>query len=784
MSAFIMEIAQRLGLVGGVVSVSAVLLTYLLWPPASARIVKKQPVEAGDKTLCKYDQDPFSVTAAAGEAGIRLADEGIGSAAGVEPTTIPEVFRMAAEKKGDKIAMRVESPVPPLDGKKAPPPLPLDQWKTWTYAEYYAETRQAAKAMIALGFSHFDSCNIWGFNSPEWLMGDMAAILAGGKAAGIYPTDTKDQVAFKCRHSASSIALIEDSGKLKAFSDLADELPDLKAIVVWSEDPSQDSIKRKDGSEVVVLSWAGFMAKGAAGDDTELDKRIAAQKPGHCCTLIYTSGTTGNPKAVMISHDNILFEARCVATEMPMVGNDGTEERIISYLPLSHVAGMMVDIITPICIACYQSGWVSSNFARPYDLKVGTIGDRLKCVKPTIFLGVPRVWEKIAEKMMAVGKSTKGLKLKIAKWSKGKGLEHAQAANLPGYAPEWAGDGTTSGDGTYPWGYKLANKLVLSKVKEAIGLEKCKFGFTGAAPITVKTLEYFGALGIQVNEVYGMSECTGATSWSKDETHLWGSCGYAMGGTEVAIFIVDEVTGKKTKCPYAANLFAPTEAEQGEICYRGRHIMMGYLANPSLGAEHVAEIEKKTKESIDDEGWLHSGDKGSMSADGMLRITGRFKELIIGAGGENIAPVPIEDNIKALCPAISNVMMVGDKRKYNTCLVTLKAVGATGEQAGTDQLDGPALEIPGTLILERSLSHTHTLYSARTQCIYMQHLLRLLFSFFLVFAFLSRCRFNSHHSHRTHPMLHLCLIVAAARWPVGGTYRSGPEDHNDLCCDD
>ena len=190
-----------------------------------------------------------------------------------------------------------------------------------------------------------------------------------------------------------------------------------------------------------------------------------------------------------------------------------------------------------------------------------------------------------------------------------------------------------------------------------------------------------------------MSECCGATSWSSDQTHLWGSCGYAIPGTEVAVFIIDEVTGVKTLCPYAANCFAPTEAEQGEICYRGRHIMMGYLANPKLGAEHVAEIEKKTKESIDDEGWLHSGDKGCMSPDGMLRITGRFKELIIGAGGENIAPVPIEDNIKQLCPAISNVMMIGDKRKYNTCIVTLKAVGATGEQPGGDDLDGDALLI-------------------------------------------------------------------------------------------
>ena len=697
MSAFLMEMASRLGLLGGVVSIGAVLLTYLLWPPGSAKVVANKVIESGDRTLPKYTKGPYSITAADGEAVVRLAEVGAASdkeGEGVPVMTIPQIFALAAKVKADKIAMRVESPVPPLEGRKAPPAQPLDTWKSWTFKEYYDEASMCAKSMMKLGLNQFDSVNIWGFNSPEWFLGDVAAILAGGKAAGIYPTDTPESVSFKCKHSASTIALIEDNAKLATMIELADELPDLKAIVVWSEDPSQKTITRKTRSagEITVLSWSDFTAYGSDIEDKALQDRMDAQKPGHCCTLIYTSGTTGNPKAVMISHDNIIFEARCVAREMPMVGNDGTEERILSYLPLSHVAGMMVDIVCPIVVSAFQSGWMSANFARPYDLKVGTIGDRLKCVKPTVFLGVPRVWEKIAEKMMAIGKSTKGTKLKIAKWSKGKGLEHAQATNLPGYTPAWA-EGGTSGDGSYPWGYKVADKLVLSKVKEALGLQECKFGFTGAAPITVATLEYFGALGIQVNEVYGMSECCGATSWSSDQTHLWGSCGYPIPGTEVAIFIVDEVTGEKTRCPYAANCFAPTEPEQGEICYRGRHIMMGYLANPKLGDEHVKEIEKKTKESIDDEGWLHSGDKGCMSPDGMLRITGRFKELIIGAGGENIAPVPIEDNIKALCPAISNVMMIGDKRKYNTCLVTLKAVGATGEQAGGNDLDGDALLI-------------------------------------------------------------------------------------------
>jgi len=174
---------------------------------------------------------------------------------------------------------------------------------------------------------------------------------------------------------------------------------------------------------------------------------------------------------------------------------------------------------------------------------------------------------------------------------------------------------------------------------------------------------------------------------------MGGSCGWTMEGTEVKIFKQSGEGGANVECERAADLFSPTEEEQGEICFRGRHIMLGYMANPHLGEEHVAEITKKNEEAIDAEGWLHSGDKGCMDARGMVKITGRYKELIIGAGGENVAPVPIEDNIKKRCPAVSNVVMIGDKKKFNVAVITLKAVGAEGEEPGTDDLIGGALKL-------------------------------------------------------------------------------------------
>jgi long-chain-fatty-acid--CoA ligase ACSBG len=226
----------------------------------------------------------------------------------------------------------------------------------------------------------------------------------------------------------------------------------------------------------------------------------------------------------------------------------------------------------------------------------------------------------------------------------------------------------------------------------------CRYAFTGAAPITEVTLNFFGMLGIQINEVYGMSECTGATTWSTDRAHVWGSCGWKLGSTELAIF-AENSNDALPRAPNFDGSRIPEDA-QGEVCYRGRHIMMGYMANPEMGAEHEAEIRAKLDAAIDDRGWLHSGDKGALSANGMLKITGRFKELIIGAGGENIAPVPVEDRVKELCPAISNIMMVGDKRKFNTALITLQA-GGNGTEPGGEELTGSAAGlVPGVTTIQ------------------------------------------------------------------------------------
>jgi len=604
---------------------------------------------------------------------IVVSEKGIAS---TEPITFGDLFKKLAKNKGDLEALKVERPCPPLGkDRRAPPALPLADWKTWTYTQYNNDSRVAARAMMAMGLEPFDGVNIFGFNSPEWLMSEVGAIFAGGVAAGIYPSDTPEQVIYKSSHSNSSIAVCETMKQANVFlkGKKDGQLPKLKGVIVWDSDNEFDTYEEES---VKVCNWVNLDAVAEPVTEEALEERLAAQKPGNVCAYIYTSGTTGNPKAVMVTHDNLVYTATACMSHANGAGAQG-QERLVSYLPLSHVAGMMIDVCAPLAIGSSKDGYVTTFFARPYDLKVASITDRLRIVKPTIFLGVPRVWEKIAEKMKSLGASVTGLKKMVATFSKEKGLVHAKAGQM-------------GGTGRKPYFYGLANSVVLSKVATALGFQELKIALTGAAPIMTETLEYFGALGININECYGLSESTGGTTWSSNEAHVWGSSGWAIPGAEVKCFKPAEEGKDLVECARAKDLFNPTEEEQGELCFRGRHIMAGYMANASLGEDHVNEIAKKNASAIDAQGWLHSGDKGTIDERGLTRITGRYKELIVTAGGENVAPIPIEDHIKLVCPAIANVMMVGDKRKFNIAVVTLKAKGASGELPGTDKLDGPA----------------------------------------------------------------------------------------------
>lgn len=323
-------------------------------------------------------------------------------------------------------------------------------------------------------------------------------------------------------------------------------------------------------------------------------------------------------------------------------------DRIVSYLPLSHIAAQIIDIHAAINLGC------STYFAQPDALK-GSLTITLRDVKPTFFFGVPRVWEKIQEKMVQMGRETTGIKKMLSTWAKSCGLDHSKRMQY-------------GNAGGVPFGYGCANSLVLSKIKEALGLDQCKGCFTAAAPISTDTLWYFATLDIHVFEVFGQSECTGPHTVSFVNNWKIGYVGRPIIGTQSKI-----------------------DPTNGEFCYRGRHIFMGYMYMPD-----------KTAETIDDDGYLHSGDVAEFdennhpdipSPSGFCKITGRIKELIITAGGENVPPVLIENEIKAACVGISNVMVIGDKRKFLSCLISLKTEVDSESGLPKDTLAADALFI-------------------------------------------------------------------------------------------
>ena len=485
-------------------------------------------------------------------------------------------------------------------------------WEEMTWKQYYDQVRITARAFMALGLEKGKGVSILGNNCPQWFISDLAGIFAGAVPGGIYTTNSPAQCHYIAEHSEANIAVVENAEQLAKFKQIRDTLPDLKAIVLMN---GSDSDKN-------VYSWKDLPKIAEKVKEAELEKRIKAQNPDDCCTLIYTSGTTGNPKGVMISHDNIVW----TAGQVVKITESGPGEQIISYLPLSHIAEQIVSLHGPYLMGC--TVWFAESLDK--------LGENLTEVHPTLFVGVPRVWEKIQAKMMAAGAQNPPLKKKIAAWARKKGLEggynHQKGKPMP-------------------FMYGLAKKLVFSKVREKLGLDRCRLFVSTAAPISMDTLEFFLSLGVPITEVYGMSECTGPGTVSLPEPFKYetGWAGPAVPGTEMSI------------------------ADDGELLMRGRHVFKGYFKN-----------EAATNETIDPEGWLHSGDVGKIDDRKFLKITDRKKELIITAGGENIPPQVLEGKLKAI-PVISQAVVIGDRRKFMTALFTLdpEKVASAAAEAGS-----------------------------------------------------------------------------------------------------
>ncbi|KAG5306071.1 ACBG2 ligase, partial [Acromyrmex insinuator] len=511
------------------------------------------------------------------------------------PVSIPGVLTRTAKLYPNHIALVSR---PDTNGKRT----------TYTFQEYESVIIIVAKAFLKLGLERHHSVCIMGFNSPEWFIADLATIYAGGIATGIYVTNSPEACQYCAEHSRANIIVVENETQLQKILQIKHKLTHLKAIVQYNGIPT-----KKD-----VLSWDDLLDIGKKESEDKLLSVLKTIGINECCILVYTSGTVGNPKAVMLNHDNVLFGIRAL---LPMLHIKEKSEVIVSYLPLSHIAGQLIDIIINIMLAS------TVYFADPNALK-GTLINTLLVAQPTIFLGVPRVWEKIYEKMEDKARSNGVIKTWIAEWAKAQAL-HYYTNKINGIDYKH-------------WSYVFAKWLVFDKVKAALGLNKCQIFITAAAPLNINIKKYFLSLDIPLLEIYGMSECGGHTLIDINK--------YSMGGVG------------KTLPGLCTKLYNIDEHGEGEICMSGRHIFMGYLNAPEI-----------TKEAKDENGWLHSGDLGKLDSNENLFITGRIKDLIITSGGENVASYNIEQSILSELPYLSNAMIIGDRRKYLTVLVTLKS---------------------------------------------------------------------------------------------------------------
>jgi long-chain acyl-CoA synthetase len=481
-------------------------------------------------------------------------------------------------------------------------------WREWNWTQTATAVREIADGLLSLGFAAGDCASILSNTVVEWVLADIAVLSCGGVSNGIYPTDAPAQVEYLCFDSRTRLLFVEDDEQLDKALAIRHLLPMLETIVVFDTDGLRDFADDR------VLSLAALRDRGrgyAAAHPGELDARIAACRPGDLAILVYTSGTTGKPKGAMHSHHGIVFTVRGYNT---IVRQDERDERMC-FLPLCHIAERLGGEY----FALYTGSVM--NFVE----KPETVPENVREIAPTVFTAVPRIWEKFYSSVTIALRESGRVQQAAYGWAIGVGHRVAERvlAGAPVSVP-------------LKLQFTLARWLALDNVRKSIGIHRARFCVTGAAPISPDLVRWYLALGVPMIEVWGMTESCGASTYTPVGRMKPGSIGPA--------------------CPYNEVRLDPAT---GELLIRGENVFMGYLNQPD-----------KTAETIDADGWLHTGDVGSQDADGYFRITDRMKDIIITAGGKNITPSELENELK-FSPYITDAVVVGDKRAYLTAIVMI-----------------------------------------------------------------------------------------------------------------
>jgi len=493
-------------------------------------------------------------------------------------------------------------------------------WQSLTWSEYRKVVHKAAAGLETLGVGDGEFVAIMSGNRPEHVIADFATVHAGATPVTIYSTLAASQIQYIADNCKATVAILEDLDFMKRWEEIRSELPNLRYVVLMSGAENYDTLEW-------VLSWDDLLARGVRRleEDPEVVSRSANSiTPETLATLIYTSGTTGTPKGVMISQRNVVWTLESLrrATNLEI------GPRMVSYLPLAHIAERLATHY----LGTYLAGqvWYCPNLANVLEyIQVG---------RPTLFVGVPRVYEKFHSRLQARFSEAEGLKAKILDKALDLNAKRVDAELEGKSGPPLAG---------------LLDKIALSKVREGLGMEDVDLAITAAAPISSDLVRFFHTIGVPLYEVYGMSENTGPATATLPGAIKLGSVGKPLPGVEV-----------KT-------------ADDGELMMRGGIVSEGYY-----------KLDEETRDTFDAEGWLHSGDLARIDEDGYVWIVGRKKEIIITAAGKNIAPAKME-TLLGNHPLISKACMIGDQRKFLSMIIALdhEEAPAWAEARGLEYTD-------------------------------------------------------------------------------------------------
>jgi len=482
----------------------------------------------------------------------------------------------------------------------------LGIWRAISWQLYGERAKQVGLGLVALGLKPRDVVAIIADNCPEWLFTDMGVLSVGGITNGIYTTDSPKQVEYIVNDSGTRFFFAEDEEQLDKILEVRARCPALQKIFVF------DMEGLHAFRDAQVMPFDELLALGAAYEREHpqaWDRMVEVAGPGDLAILVYTSGTTGPPKGAMLSHSNILFQLGYP----DFITRLGEGDEQLSFLPLCHIAERTLSVFAPL-----ESG-ATVNFAESLE----TVPENIREVGPAVFFAVPRIWERFYSGVALRMKDATRLEQWTYRWAIGVGMrvaDHRLAGTKPGESLLLL--------------RRIADFLVLDNLRRSLGLHRVRGPGTGAAPIAPELLKWYMALGIDMREVYGQTENCGLATGMPRERIKLGTVGIPRPDTEVKI------------------------SPEGEILLKGPHVFMGYYRNPERTAETVVD------------GWLHTGDVGLMDNEGFLRITDRMKDIIITAGGKNITPSEIENQLK-FSPYIADAVVIGDRRKYLTCLVML-----------------------------------------------------------------------------------------------------------------